>query len=46
MTLPLTPSNGLPKTRDMVRHHAAQLLEAGGEVSISAIRALILEEHG
>ncbi|WP_213881944.1 DNA-binding protein [Pseudomonas sp. dw_358] len=37
---------GLPKTRDLVRHYAAQLLEAGAEVSVSAIRTLIRDEHG
>ena len=41
-----TPSSGLPKTRDLVRHYAAQLLEAGAEVSVTGIRALILEHHG
>jgi len=44
-----TPSatrSGLPRTRDLVRHYAGQLLEAGAEVSVTAIRARILEEHG
>lgn len=45
MTL-LSSTSGIPRTRDLVRHYAAQLLEGGGEVSISGIRALILEEHG
>ncbi|MBA1245547.1 DNA-binding protein [Pseudomonas japonica] len=43
---PTPPSSGLPKTRDLVRHYAAQLLEAGAEVSVTGIRALILEHHG
>lgn len=46
MITPPLPSNSLPKTRDLVRHYAAQLLEAGAEVSVTAIRALILEHHG
>lgn len=46
MITPTPPSNGLPKTRDLVRHYAAQLLEAGAEVSVTGIRALILEHHG
>jgi septal ring factor EnvC (AmiA/AmiB activator) len=37
---------GLPKTRDLVKHYAAQLLDAGAEVSVATIRARILEEHG
>jgi RNAse (barnase) inhibitor barstar len=37
---------GLPKTRELVRHYAAQFLEAGAEVSGTAIRALIQEHHG
>ncbi|WP_225776397.1 DNA-binding protein, partial [Pseudomonas sp. Marseille-Q5115] len=41
-----TPSSGLPKTRDLVRHYAAQLLEAGNEITVTGIRALILEHHG
>jgi chromosome segregation ATPase len=40
-----TPT-GLPKTRDLVKHYAAQLLDAGAEVSVATIRARILEEHG
>jgi chromosome segregation ATPase len=40
-----TPT-GLPKTRDLVKHYAAQLLDAGAEVSVAAIRARILDEHG
>jgi len=43
---PSTIRSGLPKTRDLVRHYAGQLLEAGAEVSVTAIRARILEEHG
>jgi hypothetical protein len=39
-------STGLPKTRDLVKHYAAQLLDAGAEVSVATIRARILEEHG
>jgi chromosome segregation ATPase len=39
-------SPGLPKTRDLVKHYAAQLLDAGAEVSVATIRARILEEHG
>jgi septal ring factor EnvC (AmiA/AmiB activator) len=39
-------SIGLPKTRDLVKHYAAQLLDAGAEVSVATIRARILEEHG
>jgi chromosome segregation ATPase len=39
-------STGLPKTRDLVKHYAAQLLDAGVEVSVATIRARILEEHG
>jgi chromosome segregation ATPase len=39
-------SSGLPKTRDLVKHYAAQLLDAGAEVSVATIRARILEEHG
>ncbi|WP_052469096.1 DNA-binding protein [Pseudomonas massiliensis] len=46
MTTPATARSGLPKTRDLVRHYAGQLLEAGAEVSVTAIRARILEEHG
>ncbi|MGI4840245.1 MAG: DNA-binding protein [Janthinobacterium lividum] len=45
MTL-ISPATGTPRTRDLMRLYAAQLLEAGGEVSVSAIRTLILEEHG
>lgn len=45
MTL-LSSTSGIPRTRDLVRHYAAQLLEAGGEVSISAIRGRILDDHG
>ena len=41
-----TPSSGLPKTRDLVRYYAAQLLEAGNEITVTGIRALILEHHG
>jgi chromosome segregation ATPase len=37
---------GLPKTRDLVKHYAAQLLDAGAEVSVATIRARILEDHG
>jgi chromosome segregation ATPase len=43
---PSSSSSGIPKTRDLVRHYAAQLLEAGAEVSVTGIRALILEHHG
>jgi chromosome segregation ATPase len=43
---PTLPSSGLPKTRDLVRHYAAQLLEAGNEITVTGIRALILEHHG
>jgi hypothetical protein len=39
-------STGLPKTRDLVKHYAAQLLDAGAEVSVATIRSRILEEHG
>lgn len=39
-------STGLPKTRDLVKHYAAQLLDTGAEVSVATIRARILEEHG
>lgn len=39
-------SSGVPKTRDLVKHYAAQLLDAGAEVSVATIRARILEEHG
>jgi chromosome segregation ATPase len=39
-------ATGLPKTRDLVKHYAAQLLDAGAEVSVATIRARILEEHG
>jgi chromosome segregation ATPase len=39
-------SSGLPKTRDLVKHYAAQLLDAGAEVSVATIRARILDEHG
>jgi chromosome segregation ATPase len=39
-------STGLPKTRDLVKHYAARLLDAGAEVSVATIRARILEEHG
>ncbi len=39
-------STGFPKTRDLVKHYAAQLLDAGAEVSVATIRARILEEHG
>jgi chromosome segregation ATPase len=39
-------STGLPRTRDLVKHYAAQLLDAGAEVSVATIRARILEEHG
>lgn len=39
-------STGLPKTRDLVKRYAAQLLDAGVEVSVGTIRACILEEHG
>lgn len=39
-------STGLPKTRDLVKHYAAQLLDAGAEVSVATIRARILDEHG
>jgi hypothetical protein len=39
-------STGLPKTRELVKHYAAQLLDAGAEVSVATIRARILEEHG
>ncbi|EGH71388.1 DNA-binding protein [Pseudomonas syringae] len=39
-------STGLPKTRDLVKHYAAQLLDAGAEVSVATIRTRILEEHG
>ena len=46
MITPFPPSPGLPKTRDLVRHYAAQLLEAGAEVTVTGIRALILEHHG
>ncbi|RYE72129.1 MAG: DNA-binding protein, partial [Oxalobacteraceae bacterium] len=35
-----------PKTRDLVKHYAAQLLDAGAEVSVATIRARILDEHG
>jgi chromosome segregation ATPase len=41
-----SPSSGLPKTRDLVKHYAAQLLDAGAEVSVATIHARILEEHG
>lgn len=37
---------GLPKTRDLVKRYAGQLLDAGAEVSVATIRARILEEHG
>ena len=40
------PSTGLPKTRDLVKYYAAQLLDAGSEVSVATIRARVLEEHG
>ena len=46
MNTPSAARSGLPKTRDLVRHYAGQLLEAGAEVSVTAIRARILEEHG
>jgi chromosome segregation ATPase len=46
MITPSPLSNGLPKTRELVRHYAAQLLEAGAEVSVTGIRAFILEHHG
>ena len=46
MNTPSATRSGLPKTRDLVRHYAGQLLEAGAEVSVTAIRARILEEHG
>ena len=46
MNTPATARSGLPKTRDLVRHYAGQLLESGAEVSVTAIRARILEEHG
>jgi hypothetical protein len=39
-------SIGLPKTRDLVKHYATQLLDAGAEVSVATIRARILDEHG
>ena len=39
-------STGLPKTRDLVKHYAVQLLDAGAEVSVATIRARIHEEHG
>jgi uncharacterized protein YhaN len=42
----ISTSTGLPKTRDLVKHYAAQLLDAGAEVSVATIRARILEEHG
>jgi chromosome segregation ATPase len=37
---------GIPKTRELVKHYAARLLDAGAEVSVATIRARILEEHG
>lgn len=46
MNTPSAARSGLPKTRDLVRHYAAQLLEAGAEVSVTAIRGRILEHHG
>ncbi|MBA1291613.1 DNA-binding protein [Pseudomonas japonica] len=46
MNTPSATRSGLPKTRDLVRHYAGQLLEAGAEVSVTAIRARILEDHG
>ena len=46
MNTPSAARSGLPKTRDLVRHYAGQLLEAGAEVSVTAIRARILEEYG
>lgn len=39
-------STGLPKTRDLVKHYATQLLDVGAEVSVATIRARILDEHG